>query len=167
MQLSNYSRHHQKGLALIELLIYFALFTVLLGLALQFLFEVQSLQLEAQSNAFLSRDARSILSELQKSIREAQSLDFPNPGETGNYLSLNSGQIIYSLNAEEILEKQEGSDTWPVHSSRTYIDSLSFERGANVDQTENVQIKINLVSRHILEGLRQPSLFLQTSVSLR
>lgn len=157
----------QKGLSLIELIIYFALFSILITLVAKFLFDLKTLQLETQSHLSLNREARFLFLEIQKSLRAAQSIDSPAPGETGDSLSLNGGEIIYSLTPEGILEKTNLSGTFPLHSSKVYFHQLSFTRSADLNQKENIQIQMELKSQRLLEGKREKSLSLQTTVSLR
>ncbi len=157
----------EKGLSLIELIIYFALFSVLVTLVAKFLFDLKTLQLETESHLSLNREARFLFLEIQRDLRGCQSIDSPAPGETSDSLSLNGGEITYSLSAEGILEKTNASGTFPLHSSKIYFNQLSFERSSHLDQKENIKIQMELKSRRLLEGKREKSLSLQTTVSLR
>lgn len=167
MQQAISKKRQERGLSLIELIIYFALFSILITLVAKFLFDLKTLQLETQSHLSLNREARFLFLEIQKSLRSAQSIDSPAPGETGDSLSLNGGEIIYSLTPEGILEKTNLSGTFPLHSSKVSIHQLSFTRSADLNQKENIQIQMELKSQRLLEGKREKSLSLQTTISLR
>lgn len=161
------NERQERGLSLIELIIYFALFSVLIALVAKFLFDLKTLQLESQAYLSLNREARFLFLEIQKDLRSCQSIDAPAPGETGDSLSLNGGEITYSLTPEGVLEKTNLLGTFPLHSSRISIHQLSFTRSTDLNQKENIQIQMELKSQRLLEGKREKSLSLQTTVSLR
>lgn len=166
MQPLNWNKQ-RLGFSLIELLIYFAIFSLLLSLVIRFLFDIKNLQLESQAFINLNRAGQLILLEIQREIRNAQTIDFPQRGESSDDLSLNNGQIIYSRNEEGIIEKNDDSETWPIHSSKIFVEDLIFTRGLNLNQKENIKIEMKLKSRPLLEAKREKFLDLQTTISLR
>lgn len=166
-KIKNHFLLSSKGYTLVELLIYLVLFSTLLLVVTQFLFETKTLELEINNSASLNRSTRALFSEIKSSLRNAQLIDLPARGASGNSLSLNNGQIIFSLNDQAILEKKVGSETYLLHSSQTKIEELSFTRGNSLGQKENIQIKIKVKGRSVLEGQREKSLFLQTTIALR
>src|SRR5579859_4809889 len=70
---------NQKGVTLIELIIYMGIFSTLLMVLVQLFGSIVNVSLESQSNSSVSQDSRFILSRMSYDIRLADPTSFTQP----------------------------------------------------------------------------------------
>lgn len=156
----------RAGYSLIELLIYLVLLSFIILFSTRLFFEIKSLKAETEVSTTLQRNARFVFEEMTQAVRAATEISVPLPGETGDILVLNNGQIKYQLN-EAVLQKEESGEIFSVTTSEVTVQEVSFEHIASPEQRPTIKIKIKLVSNYLLEGERRSSAQFQTTISLR
>ncbi|HLD25401.1 MAG TPA: prepilin-type N-terminal cleavage/methylation domain-containing protein [Patescibacteria group bacterium] len=155
-----------QGFTIIELLVYIALTSILISLMSQIFLATLGVRLESQSTTNVQQDGRYIMSRLSYDVRRATSIEVPLSGQTSSSLSLrifeNGAYQTYTYAVSNTdLMLSSGSDTDPLTSSGTTVESLSFRR-----VSETVEITLTLVgSEEVSSG--QQTITLQTSVGIR
>jgi len=139
----------QKGASFIEIILYMAIFSLLLVILLQMFTSIIDIQLQSQTRSSLLQDGRFILQRLIYDIRRAQDIIIPQaPGEQGSTLQLtiNGVNYTYSLNANKLtLNNNLGTDF--LNSSETEILALNFTRLGEINQKNNIKISFTLRSK--------------------
>lgn len=134
-----------KGFTLIELLVYIGLSSVLIALMSQIFLATLGVRIESQSTTNVQQDARFILSRIAYDVRRASTMTAPSSGQTGSTLTLvihEQGvdrEYIYSVQGTDLV-LTTGSDTDPINSNGTKIESIAFQRIG-----ETVEITMTLV----------------------
>ena len=136
----------QKGTSLIELLLYFALLTVILLIAVDLMIRTGEFSMEASNQNVLQEDARFIGNRLTYDIHQAGAVTTPaSLGQTTQTLTFTVGTEThtYSLNGGS-LEYQEivgpNTQTANINSNLTKINSLSFQRLGNTNGKHTIKI---------------------------
>src|SRR3990172_9672467 len=91
---------NQKGLTLVEIIIYFTLLSIILVIITDLLIKVAESSLESTSKTIIETEAEVIVKRISYDIRRAESIAIPaNPGDISSNLQLviNGTNINYSL----------------------------------------------------------------------
>ena len=144
---SNQFQARQQGFTLVELLVYFGLFSILL-VVINSLF-ITSLEQQTQdlARSALQQESEYILSKLKYDIYNADDVTFPaNAGDQSQSLTLvkNGTTSTYALDNER-LTKTSGVETWFLTSSRVDVSALQFQNqsGSDLSQTIGITVVIN------------------------
>ena len=136
----------QKGTSLIELLLYFALLTIILSIATDLIIKSGEFSLEAKSQNVLQEDARFIGNRLAYDIHQATAVTTPaNLGEASSTLTIMVGveTHIYTLLVNNFqYQEVAGSNTQTanLNSNLTKINSVSFQRLGNPGGKPTIKI---------------------------
>ena len=143
----NQHQKKQRGFTLVELLVYFGLFSILL-VVINSLF-ITSLEQQTQdlARSALQQESEYILSRLKYDIYNADAVTLPaDVGDQSQSLVLvkNGSSSAYAL-AGERLTITSGGETWFLTSSRVDVSNLQFQNqsGSDLSQTIGITVVIN------------------------
>ena len=122
-------KNYDKGLTLIELLIYMGIFSILILAMVGLLATIFDVQLEAQSTSDVSKDGRYIVNKLTYDINNATSASVPAVGVQGQTLVMSDGIITYTYNLQGgnlTLTNSILGTTDQLNSVNTTVSNLSF-----------------------------------------
>ncbi|QQS44549.1 prepilin-type N-terminal cleavage/methylation domain-containing protein [Candidatus Roizmanbacteria bacterium] len=143
-----YQTHKKGGFTLVELLIFMALFSVVLVVLSSLFAATVQQQLENQGISATETDSTFIISRMQYDFDRAAAVIEPaNPGDTSDTLILEiAGQEhVYELSGE-ILTLTTPADTYQMISPRSRVTSLSFTQIGNIDGNPTVQVQMAVTS---------------------
>lgn len=161
---------YRKGFTLVELIIYLALFSVLLAITTSLFGD--SLQVSSESNAVssVSQDARFILSQITGNVRKASDITQPSTnGAAASTLALVVDGIpnTYYVDENYNLILASGSAYYQLTDYNSSISAFSVTRLGNPSGIETtVQIIISLQSR-IKNATGYETETLQTTIAKR
>ena len=122
----------QKGVTLIELLLYMGIFSTLLTVLVQLFGTIINVNLESQANAAVSQDGRYILNELTYTIRQANTISAPSgygTANAGGTLTFTTSGKTYSYTvSNNNLVVNDGTSTEQINSYGTTVSNVSFTR---------------------------------------
>jgi len=124
----------EEGTSLIELLLYFALLTIILIIAVDLMIRTSEFSLEASGQNVLQEDARYTTNRLAYDIHQANSITTPaSLGQTTSTLTISVGTETHTYTlAGNNLEYQKivgpNTQTANLNSNLTKLNSLSFQR---------------------------------------
>ena len=162
----------QKGTSLIELLLYFALLSIILIIAVDLMIRTGEFGMEASGQNVLQEDARFIGNRFGHDIHQAGAITTPaNLGQTTSVLTITVGSEThtYSLNNNN-LEYQEivgpNTQTANLNSNLTRINSISFQRLGNTNGKHTIKITFEIEDLKAKKGGPLKKTF-ETVVGLR
>jgi hypothetical protein len=157
---------NEQGYTLVEIILYSGILALFLLLTVQIFISVKLSSAHSDVFVSLSKNFRQTVSDLTPTIKGAETVTSPLPGETVSVLSLNDGLILYQL-GDGVFRKTENGQTWDLTTEEVTVSNLSFQNLAEVDQAASIKIKMTLESNHLLEGGRRLSDYIETTVNLR
>jgi len=140
----------QKGTSLIELLLYFALLTIILIIATDLMIHSGEFSMEASAQNVTQEDARFITNRLAYDIHQASAITSPaSLGQTSFTLILTVGTEThtYTLTSNNLeYRKTVGSNTQTanLNSNLTKINSLIFQRLGSTSGKPTVKITFEI-----------------------
>lgn len=140
----------QKGTGLIELLLYFALLSIILLIAVDLMIRTGEFSMEASGQNVLQEDARFINARLAYDIHQANSMTTPaNLGQTSSTLTIVVGTETHTYTlVGNNLEYQKlvgpNTQTANLNSNLTKINSLSFQRLGNTNGKHTIKITFEI-----------------------
>ena len=159
---------NQKGLSIVEMLIYMGLLSIMLIVLTDMFVSVLNLKADLNATSFNEQDGRFIMARLSQDINNSQSITTPNtPGSTTSNLVIvkNGVTHTFALNGTD-LQLTNTSGTFNLNSSETNITNLTFKRIGNGNR-DTIQIKYTVESKTIRSGNRTESINFQTTVGIR
>ena len=156
----------EEGYTLLEVLIYSSILALFLLLTTQLFISIKLTNAHSIALVGLQKNCRQIIADLTPTIKAAENVMTPLPGETATTLSLNNGTILYQIE-NGVLQKIEDSQVWELTTNEVTVSGLSFENPIEATQTANIKIVMTVESNYLLEGGRKLSEILQTTVDLR
>lgn len=155
-----------KGYTLIEILIYTVIVSLYLFLVAQLFISIKTANANSIALGALQKNSRQIVADLTSTLRNAQTVNTPAAGQTTTVLSLNNGAISYQLQ-NGILQKTENGQTWDLTTPEVTLANLSFQNPVEATQTASLHLTLTIESNYLLEGGRQLSEDLVTTITLR
>jgi hypothetical protein len=155
-----------SGYTLVEVLLYAVLLGLFLFLTVQIFITIRLSNAHALAFASLSKNIRAVTADLSQTIKSAQNVIDPLPGQAATSLSLNNGTVTYGLQSGAF-QKTENSQTWELTTDEVVVSNLSFENQIEATQEATLTIKASFESNYLLEGGRRLSEELETTISLR
>jgi len=146
------SKPLQTGTSLVEIVIYMAMFSVLLILLLQMFTSILNAQLESQATSEVAIDGRFILSRLAKDIRSANTIVVPSlygvNGQGSTLRIIGAGvDYTYSLNSGNIvLTNNITTVSGVLNSVDTTVTSLTFTKLGTSGEKSTIQTNFTLNS---------------------
>ena len=157
----------QKGITLVELLIYCALLGSILTILYQFFIQISFQRINQVTQAEIYTNSRLVLFDFGQTIKTASSINQPLFGQTGNILNLDSGRIIYTLDPQGRLVKTENGEANFLTDKQVIVEKLSFSHLGPSVAFPTIKISFTLKGKHLTEGGREKRESFQTAVSLR
>lgn len=168
--LKNIKFKSQKGVTIVELLLYMSILAVLLAILTSIFVSALDVQAESQATSSVEQDGNYILTRLAYDIHRAQSINIPEAnGATTNYfqIAINGVNNTYSIdgNSNLILANNLGSNN--LNSSDASVSAFLVSRLGNVGGLENtLKINFTITSREKRVSGHETKNF-QTNLSLR
>lgn len=159
-------KEQKNGYTLIEVLIYGVIFSLLLLLVTQIFLTIKSSAANSLAMINLLENNTQILADFNQTIRAADNVVAPLPGESETYLSLNNDLVSYQLNAG-VLEKVVAGEPLALNDEGVTVRSLNFENVGEATQTPTLKIRFSLESNFLLEGGRTVQEDFETTIGLR
>ena len=160
--------YYQKGVTLIELLIYMAVFATILTVATNLFFFSKTFATQVAQEQEVDRNARVIFLEMTQTIRPATSVSSPVLGGSDTELYLNNNAIRYFVNGSGILQKTESSTTSDVTSDEVRVENLVFTTRGMSGKLPSVSVSFDLTSNTLVYGQEDYiSKNFQTTIQLR
>lgn len=165
-------KNHQKGVTIIELLVYVGLLSMFMIVLLDVFTSILGAKVESQSTSGVSQDTRYILSKLTYEINNADSISAPaNFGVTANSLTLVDGanSYTYSLDGAGNLNIISAAGTQRLNGADTKITDISFTKLGNagvIDNKPTIRVSFTVESL-IEEPSGQQEQTINTTVGLR
>lgn len=160
----------QKGVTIVELLLYMSILAVLLAILTSIFISALDVQSESQVTSSVEQDGNYILTRLAYDIHRAQSVNIPAiNGTTANsfQIVINGVNYTYSIdgNSNLILANNLGSNN--LNSSGASVSAFLVSRLGNVGGVENtLKINFTITSREEKISGHEAKNF-QTNFSLR
>lgn len=139
---------NQKGVTLVEVIIYMAIFSGLLLILTDLFVSTTNLNLDARGESAVSLEGRAILNRISYDINRSTSIDTPaSPGDLGSTLEVTIGgeTITYSLN-NQVLEVTDTSGTYSLTGSEVNATNLQFTKLGNPLGAQSIRINMTLES---------------------
>lgn len=118
-----------NGFTLIELLIFMGIFSILIVALFQLMLTVFDTQLEAQSTAGISQDARYVLNKLTYQIKKSTTVTSPAVGVQSSTLVTSDGTTNYTYSASNgnfLLSNSLLGSTDQLNSVNSSVSAVSF-----------------------------------------
>jgi len=160
----------QKGVTVIELILYMAILSVLLTILTSIFVSALDVQSESQATSSVEQDGNYILARLNYDIHRAQSINIPaaNGATSDNFqIVINGANYTYIVDANNnlILTSNFGANN--LNNYGTSVSDLSVQRLGNAGGIEDtLRINFTITSRtKRISGFETKNF--QTSLSLR
>jgi len=160
----------QKGVTLIELILYMAILAVLLTILTSVFVSALDVQSESESSSSVEQDGNYLLARLAYDIHRAQSINIPAAnGVTANNFQIVIGGVNYTYSVDEnnnlILTNDSGVNN--LNNYGTSISAFSVSRLGNAGGAEDaLRITFTVTSRaKRISGFEAKNF--QTNLSLR
>lgn len=161
--------HIQKGMTIVEMLMYMAIFAILMTVLTQIFTSSLDVQLESKSTSSVQQDGQYMLSRLSYDLKRAQSVSIPaNFGQPTGALQISIDGTTYTystdLNDNFTITNDQGTNN--LNSTGTTVTNVSFLRIGNPGGKSTIQItyQVNSTTQQVSGYKRQT---FQTTVSLR
>jgi type II secretory pathway pseudopilin PulG len=143
------------GFTLVELLLYFGIFSILLLITLQLFSSIFEIQLESEATSSVGSDAKYLLQRFTYDVNNASSITSPvtyGSSEDNMSVLVNGEVLTYRLDSGNlILENETLGSIDQLNSSETTISALSFSKYDGSGQ-DTVQISFTLTSNTTKPG---------------
>jgi hypothetical protein len=151
INLKSVSWRTQKGVTLVELLLYMGIFTILLTTLTSIFVSALDVQSESQATSSVEQDGNYILARLSYDIHRAQSIAIPaTNGTTGNSFRIVIGGInyTYSVDGNDNLILTENTGTYNLNNYNSEVSNFSVRRLGNTGGVEDaLEISFTVTSR--------------------
>ena len=168
--LKSASRRTQKGVTLVELLLYMAILSILLTILTSIFVSALDVQSESNATSSVEQDGNYILARLEYDIHRAQSINIPSSnGEISNNFQIVVGGVnyTYSIDASNNLILTNNLGINNLNNYGTSISALSVRRLGNTGGVENtLRVNFTVTSRTKRVSEYEEKNF-QTNISLR
>lgn len=160
--------HSRKGFTLIEILVFMALFSVILIVLTDLFSSTLQVRTESEATAAVQADASYIMARLMHDIAQASAVTVPSSlGGSGASLqiTLNGINYSYALSGGNLtLTNNTGTNV--LNGTDTTVSSLSFTRLGNGVAKDSVRFSYTVTSK-ASRSSGQESRTIQTTVGLR
>lgn len=139
---------HKKGFTLVELLIFMAIYSVLIVMTTNILTSTIDIKLQSEATSSVQEDGNFILARLTHDMSQATDIVTPVLGTPSSTLQLtiNGVNHTYQLNTNNLqITNSLGTDNLNSYSTR--ISNLNFTRLGNSGGKNAVQVSFTLTSR--------------------
>lgn len=160
-----------RGFTLIELILYMAIVTIVMGALIPFAWNVIGGSVKSSAEQEVSSQARFVSEKIKYEIRNASSINEPLPGTSGSVLNLNSSpSTVISLNSDKVQISDDGGAATNLNSNDTSVSGLTFTSYESADgKTKHIQFSFTIDDNYT--GTRQeynaPAIAIESSAELR
>lgn len=157
----------KKGFTLVELLVFMAVYSVLIVMITNIFVTTLDVQLQSESTTSVQDDGNFILSRLAYDIQRAESIVTPILGNTATSAQfiINGISNTYSLTSDNLtLTNDQGINQ--LNNFSTRLSNLSFTRLGNSTGKNIIQVSFTLRSRSTINGQIETNNF-QTTIGTR
>lgn len=141
---------HKKAFTLIELILFFGLFSIILGVLTNLFSVIVDTQTEVETTSAVENDSKFITTRIMYDIQRADSISMPASvgsqtatlsliidGETYNY-AVNNGNLELTINA----------NIDSLNSNLTQLSNISFQRFGNIGGKHAIRLQFTIDSRN-------------------
>lgn len=164
-----YKSHLQKGVTIVEMMLYMAIFAILMTVLTQIFVSTLDLQTESKATSSVQQDGGYILSRLTYDIQRAHAVTLPaiyGIASPTLQITINGISYTYGLDANKNLVLSNDQGTSNLNSADTTVQSISFMRIGNSGGKSTIQISYQIRgTTQRVQGYQTQSF--QTTVSLR
>ncbi len=141
---------HKKAFTLIELILFFGLFSIILGVLTNLFSVIVDTQTEVETTSAVENDSKFITTRIMYDIQRADSISMPASvgsqtatlsliidGETYNY-AVDNGNLELTINA----------NTDSLNSNLTQLSNISFQRFGNIGGKHAIRLQFTIDSRN-------------------
>lgn len=161
----HYKKRQKYGFSLTEILVYMAVFSVIIAFMTTIFASMIDQQQEAQSASSLQQDGEYIMARLLYDVSRADSILSPvSAGQQTSSLQLSIGPAIftYSLSGTDLV-LNDGVSDYKLNSYGSNISDLEFVRVENDSLSDQVKISYRVTSTTIRDSGPQSRLFVTTA----
>lgn len=159
----------QKGITLIEVILYIALLSIFILVLLDIFMGGLNLQFESQATSAVQTDGQFIMARLMWDLKNADSLTAPAAlgGSSSTLVFISSGiSYTYSLSGG-ILSLSRSGETLALNSLESNISSITFTRLGNVGGKPTIKVDFTINGNTIKSGNNIETRTYQTTFGLR
>ncbi len=147
-------KKNEKGLTIIETLLYMGLFAILLTVFTQVFVSMLETQLASESFSYISGDSKFIEQKITNLLRESDSIVSPTVGNSSGTLQVVANSITYTVSISDTnLVLNDGTGSYNINSENTTIDSFTATNSGD----EILEVGIQVTSNVIKEGVQDES----------
>ncbi len=161
----------QKGLTLIEVLLYIAIIGIIIQGFITFILSITSTNSKTYVIQEVQANTRMALDVISQKIRAADDVITPSEGNSTSTLVLDMPNsdldLTFSIINGVLDITEETASSTPITSNKVNISNLTFTNLATAGEKDNIKIEITAIYRMGESKEFQYSQMLQTSVSLR
>ncbi|OGC71464.1 hypothetical protein A3J33_02365 [candidate division WWE3 bacterium RIFCSPLOWO2_02_FULL_53_10] len=136
-----------KGFTLIELLLYLGIATLIISTVSIFIYLNLQARVRSQVVAEVEQQGMQIMQIISQATRNAQTVNFPNQGDTDVYLDIKvpapDNPTVFDLSGGAIRIKEGTGSATPLTSSRVIASSLTFH---NMQKAVKIQFTLTYSS---------------------
>lgn len=141
-----------RGSSLVELILYTGLLAILLTAVYQVFSLVGYRKIGEVVEDEIYVNASRAMADVVRNVQLATSITEPAAGASSQRLSLNGGTIVYSLDADNRLQKTEGGVTNFLTTETVGFNALTFSRHGPSVQSQTIGIDFTIAGVHEVEG---------------
>lgn len=142
----------QRGVSLIELVVYMAILSILLIILTAIFTQALDVQSESETVSAVQQDGNYILAKLAYDVRRADRINIPaTNGEIGNsfQIVINGANYTYSIDANNNLVLANNSGANFLNNSGSSVTGLAVQRLGNMGGVEDtLKIDFTITSRN-------------------
>lgn len=144
----------QKGLTLIETLVYVAIFTMFVVVLSSFSGQINSARLRNQTILEINYQGSQIIQDINSTIRNAVSINEPVITNSGTSLSVETinpahNPTVFSVATGTLYIKQGTNDSIPLTNNKVEVSNLIFSNMSRFGTPGNIRIRFTLKNSDI------------------
>lgn len=121
----------KKAFTLVEVLLYIALSSVILAVLVAFIGLILQTRARSQTIAEVHQQGDVIMQSILQTVRNAEGINSPTPGNTANTLSVDAvvasiDPIVYALSGTDLTVTEDINPAQTLNSNRVEISNLTF-----------------------------------------
>jgi type II secretory pathway component PulJ len=158
----------KTGFTLVETLLYFGLFSILLFVLARLFVSILQVKAESESVSSVQQDSRYILARLEYDFAQASSVTTPATlGTSGStlVLQINGVANTYSL-VNSKLQVVNNQGTFIMNSSESQASNLTFKRLGHAGGKPTIKIQVSVESKTVTDKGRETRI-ISTTLGIR
>ncbi len=164
--MKNYSQKF-TGFTLIELLLYVAIAGTSMILISLFLTTLLSSRVKSETISEVEYQGLQAINFITQKVRNAESVNFPVQGSSGNILNLSNGEFLFFVENETLFLEKEGA-VFNLTNERVLVKDILFENVGRANTPDIIRISFLLSYNNPLDRIEYSyERFFITSASLR